>query len=97
TSAARAKEAGIKVIPQLEPADKIGKLIQKLQSARATLGKAIDKAEGMHEDLEKQAEFLTHAGADAMADVRAACDALEVSVDDEMWPLPKYREMLFPV
>jgi glutamine synthetase len=30
-----------------------------------------------------------------MAEVRAAADALELLVDDELWPLPKYREMLF--
>ena len=97
TSAAQAKAAGIPVIPQVEPATRIGKLIQELQSARATLGKVIDKAEGMHEELEKQAELLTHDGADSLASVRAACDALELNVDDELWPLPKYREMLFPV
>jgi glutamine synthetase len=96
-SAARAKEAGIKVVPQIEPANRIGKVIQELQSARVALGKAIDKAEGMHEELEEQAEFLTHTGADAMASTRAASDALEVLIDDELWPLPKYREMLFPV
>jgi glutamine synthetase len=32
-----------------------------------------------------------------MAETRAASDALEVSIDDALWPLPKYREMLFPV
>ena len=96
-AAANAKSAGITVIPQVEPANRVGKLIQDLQAARATLGKAIDKAEGMHDAPEKQAEFLTHDCADAMAAARAACDALEVSVDDELWPLPKYREMLFPV
>jgi glutamine synthetase len=32
-----------------------------------------------------------------MAEVRRSCDELELSVSDEMWPLPKYREMLFPV
>ena len=97
SSAARAKEAGISVIPQLEPANRIGKLIQDLQTARATLGTVIEKAEGMHEEIEEQAELLTHEGAEAMAAVRSGCDALELSVDDEMWPLPKYREMLFPV
>ena len=51
----------------------------------------------MHDALEKQAKLLTSTGADAMAAVRAACDALEVSVADSSWPLPKYREMLFPV
>ncbi len=32
-----------------------------------------------------------------MAEVRAASDALELLIGDEYWPLPKYREMLFPV
>jgi glutamine synthetase len=96
-SAAQAKTAGVPVIPQLEPATRIGKLIQELQAAQVTLGNVIEKAEGMHDAVEKQAELLTHEGADAMASVRHLCDALEVNVDDELWPLPKYREMLFPV
>ena len=33
----------------------------------------------------------------AMADVRRVRDALELLVADDHWPLPKYREMLFPV
>lgn len=28
-------------------------------------------------------------------DIRYACDKLEILVDDELWPLPKYRELLF--
>jgi glutamine synthetase len=32
-----------------------------------------------------------------MADVRESSDALELVVSDELWPLPKYREMVFPV
>ena len=27
--------------------------------------------------------------------VRESADQLEMLVDDEMWPLPKYRELLF--
>ena len=34
---------------------------------------------------------------DTMGEVRDACDALETVVADEFWPLPRYREMLFPV
>ena len=30
-----------------------------------------------------------------MEELRAAADHLEPLVDDEMWPLVKYREMLF--
>ena len=51
----------------------------------------------MHEELEKCAKVLTSDGAAAMADVREICDKLELVVADELWPLPKYREMLFPV
>ena len=41
--------------------------------------------------------LLTSDGADRMAAVRETCDALELIVGDEFWPLPKYREILFPV
>ena len=95
--ASQAKAAGIKVIPQIEAANAIGTAITELQKARAAMGKVIDKAEHMHDDLAKQAELLTSAGADSMAAVREASDALELMVPDESWPLPKYREMLFPV
>jgi glutamine synthetase len=28
-------------------------------------------------------------------DIRYSCDKLELLIDDELWPLPKYRELLF--
>jgi glutamine synthetase len=31
----------------------------------------------------------------AMADVRAIADRLEKVVPDDLWPLPKYSEILF--
>jgi glutamine synthetase len=31
----------------------------------------------------------------AMHEVRANADELETMIDDELWPLPKYREMLY--
>jgi glutamine synthetase len=96
-AAANAKAARVTVVPQIEAATQIGKLIKELQKQRAVLERVITKAESMHENMEQCAEFLTAQGADAMADVRKASDALEVIVDDECWPLPKYREMLFPV
>ncbi|HTE45448.1 MAG TPA: glutamine synthetase type III, partial [Gemmatimonadaceae bacterium] len=96
-AAAQAKSAGIKNIPQIEAANTLGAMILELQKQRAVLGKAIDKAEGMHEDVVKQAQLLTAEGANAMAAVRACCDELEVTVSDDCWALPKYREMLFAV
>ncbi len=34
---------------------------------------------------------------EAMAAVRDGSDALELKIADDLWPMPKYREMLFPV
>jgi glutamine synthetase len=96
-SAADAKAAGVKPVPQLDAANAISELIQQLQTRRAALGKVSAKAEGMHEELEAQAKLLTADGADRMADVRETSDALELVVSDDLWPLPKYREMLFPL
>jgi glutamine synthetase len=96
-AASQAKAAGIKAIPQVDAANKIGEMIIDLQKRRETLGEVIAKVESMHEQVVEQAQKLTTDGADAMAAVRADCDALELVVSDECWPLPKYREMLFPV
>jgi len=97
SSAAHAKAAGVKTIPQVAAANEIGLMIESLRTGRDTLESVIGKAEALHEDLPKQSKLLTGAGADAMADVRDASDALELKIADDLWPMPKYREMLFPV
>ena len=96
-SAADAKGAGIKEIPQVERANEVGGIARQLKTRRDALQTLITKAEGMHADVVACATILTSEGADRMAEVRAACDALEAIIGDEYWPLPKYREMLFPV
>ena len=84
-------------MPQVRAANAVGALITKLQDARVALGEVIDRADAMHDEGEAQAQLLTTEGADRMAEVRALCDELEITVGDDQWPLPKYREMLFPV
>jgi glutamine synthetase len=96
-AAADAKAAGISATAHVTSANEIGKLATSLQRGLAALRKAIEKAEHMHDNPDGAAAFLTSAGADSMAVVREACDALELRVDDARWPLPRYREMLFPV
>jgi len=46
-------------------------------------------------DLLGHAAYMRDVVVPAMRDVRKYADALESLVDDELWPLPKYREMLF--
>jgi glutamine synthetase len=97
SSAAHAVAAGIKVVPQVAAANEVGSLIESLREQRDALVAAIEKAEGLHDDLGKQAKFLTSTGAESMLAVREVSDKLELTISDELWPLPKYREILFPV
>ncbi|HEY3744782.1 MAG TPA: glutamine synthetase III, partial [Gemmatimonadaceae bacterium] len=96
-SASQSKTAGVAVVPQVATANKVGELVQELQEFREDLSDVIARAEAMHEDPPGQADLLTSEGADTMAEVRKMCDELELIVGDDFWPLPKYREMLFPV
>lgn len=47
------------------------------------------------EDIAQRAKVYSHEVKDLMDKVRYSADHLEMVVDDEMWPLPKYRELLF--
>ncbi len=97
SAAGQGSVAGINVQPLVDAANGTSKMLASLQKKRAELAKVIAKAEHMHDDADAQATYLTSVGCDTMGEVRAECDALEVTIGDEFWPLPRYREMLFPV
>jgi len=96
-AAQKSKAAGIRVNPAAAAAAALAKQVVELQKRTAALRAAVAKAEAMHETPTKCAQFLTGTGADAMAAVRELSDAIELTVGDEYWPLPRYREMVFPV
>lgn len=58
-------------------------LLEARDAARATSGS------------QKQAEAYCNKVKPLFDGIRAASDSLEMMVDDELWPLTKYREMLF--
>ncbi len=61
-----------------------------------TIGELLDKVDSCCTDLEEALKTGNQAPVvKAMAALRHNVDALELNVDDELWPLPKYREMLF--
>jgi glutamine synthetase len=68
-------------------------LIDGLISALDKLEKANSYPDGV-EGLEL-AEYARDNQIAAMADVREVADKLEKVVADDLWPLPKYSEMLF--
>jgi glutamine synthetase len=97
-AAANAKTAGIKPIPHIAAAGRVGTLVESLEKKIEALSATTRKGDHLlHEDVVAAAKLLTSDGADAMASVREDCDQLESLLPDSMWPLAKYREMLFPV
>jgi glutamine synthetase len=96
-SAQAAKGAGIRNVPHVAEADRIGGMVEELDRHRTSLRSLLERVESMHDEPEKLAQLLTRDGRATMEAVRRCCDALEMSLPDESWPLPKYREMLFPV
>ncbi|MDR2207044.1 MAG: hypothetical protein LBE36_12920, partial [Flavobacteriaceae bacterium] len=58
---------------------------------------AKEKASLLHGEGEslKKAEEYCNRVKPLFDNIRNASDALEMMVDDELWPMTKYREMLF--
>ncbi|MGZ4229148.1 MAG: glutamine synthetase III family protein [Solirubrobacteraceae bacterium] len=77
-----------------ELAGEASDLIAEFAEAIKTL-EAANLAENQPPDLLKHAEFMRDSVIPAMASVREAADKLEKIVADDLWPLPKYSEILF--
>ncbi len=75
--------------------EEVSALTAALADAVAELDKAREGADSANGDHSKHAKYYRDKVVTAMGKVRDAADALELLVDDQLWPLPKYREMLF--
>jgi len=81
---------------QAKALDIVNKGISALLQNIEELNKVKETARNMSEEkLFEQATFYRNDVMDVMAKTRAASDALEVVVDDKLWPFPKYSELLF--
>ena len=96
-AAQKSKAAGIKGSPALPAAISFGRQVTALQKAATALRAAAAKADTMHDAPLKCAQYLTSTGADSMQAVRTVSDEIELTMGDTFWPLPRYREMVFPV
>jgi glutamine synthetase len=92
--AAAAKAAGFLATPQKESAERIAHLCDLLSTRKKNLSEVFTKAE-VTEDHDAKATLLAQEVTTAMLEVRRVCDEIEGLVADVLWPLPKYREMLF--
>ena len=87
-TAAKLNANNLKLIEQIsEHSTFITENVEKMRQARKSanaLGSEREKAVAYHDTV-----------APLLEEIRYHVDKLELIVDDEMWPLPKYREMLF--
>jgi glutamine synthetase len=75
------------------PASAVADAANAMMDSVAKLSEAIAKED--FDSIEAHMTFLADVVRGLMNDVRASADKLETLVPDNMWPLPKYREMLF--
>ncbi|MBP5540009.1 MAG: glutamine synthetase type III, partial [Bacteroidales bacterium] len=71
----------------------ISTLIGDIESKVKAMSLACEKANGIA-DIYEQAEAY-HGIAESLFGIRKSIDDLEEITDNDLWPLPKYREILF--
>ena len=77
----------VKVTPITDLTERLSEDLSRLveaKSAADSVGNAGERAEAYADKVKP-----------LLGDVRASIDNLEGLVDDKIWPLPKYRELLF--
>lgn len=78
---------------EYSPATKVAELASAMMAAVEKLSAALEKHD--FDSTEAHMNFLASEVRALMNEVREKSDALEMLVADDLWPLPKYREMLF--
>jgi len=90
-----------KMVYDVDEADTQRATLVEAAALSKELGKAVVALEAVTDTTEaiecvgKRADSCRDEVIPAMNAVRAASDALEIIVDDQLWPLPTYAEMLF--
>jgi glutamine synthetase len=84
---------GGKLKSQRESLNSLADEIEAAITVCDKLDKALEKAASL--ELSKSAEALCEKALPLMEAFRASVDRIETMVDDSLWPLPKYRELLF--
>jgi glutamine synthetase len=79
--------------PNLNLRNQLAELLEQLNNGCAALEQALggDQGHDTHAHMRHCADTLMP----LIADLRSAVDGLEALVDNDLWPLPSYQEMLF--
>jgi glutamine synthetase len=93
-AAAAVKAAGVAPVGVTSRVGQMAKAVEEVAASLHKLDCLLESGEKLH-DERKEAVHLAAEVRPALITAREAADRLEHLVDDEMWPCPKYREMLF--
>jgi len=85
------KELGIAF--DADALSKIASLTNSMMAATSKLGIALEKED--FSSMTEHMQYFAKTIRPLMDEVREYADALEGEVSDDLWPLPKYQEMLF--
>ncbi len=88
--------AGADASVQKELLDKASGYLKEAYAALKSLDEITKKAQAMEDGREKAVAYRDEV-IPAMAALRAPLDAAELIVDEDMWPVPTYSELLFEV
>ncbi len=76
---------------------RVNELTVELSRTLEQLRERLETADALQTDGQTRAEYYRDAVVPAMEELRAAADALEISVAKDVWPLPSYGDILFSV
>jgi len=85
--------AKLKIDLDNSTAETVAAEVNAMMSAVGKLSEAMEKED--FASTEEHMQFCANDIRGLMDEVRAHADTLETEVSDELWPLPKYQEMLF--
>ncbi len=89
-----AKKGGKMVSPQRDLLERLSALVNDLYSSLGKLKTEMDKANAQSSH-QKQAEVYGKIVTPLIEELGDSCTALEGLIDNEIWPLPKFTELLF--
>ena len=87
-------ESSLLCASEIDTLKKISMYVNRISADVEALVEARKKANRI-EDIAQRAKVYSYEVKAMMERVRDSADNLEMLIDDEMWPLPKYRELLF--
>lgn len=87
-------ESALLCASEIDTLKKISMYVNRISADVDALVEARKKANRI-EDIAERAKVYSYEVKSMMDKVRDSADNLEMLIDDEMWPLPKYRELLF--